>query len=178
MNPDPETLVLGWGNPGRGDDGLGPESVQAIEKMDLPGLAVDSDYQLQVEDGAEVARYRRVVFVDADRCGVEPFRLGRLYPQDGGMSFSTHSVTPGAVLALARDLFKVEPEAWLLGICGYDFDEFDEQLSDRARSNMDQAVRYLQAVVLGDEWHEIPSRTAMQSTTNHHEGELCQTINP
>ena len=174
----PEMLILGWGNPGRGDDGLGPEFVAAFEALELPGIAVDSDYQLQVENAADVARFRRVLFVDADRSGVEPFWLDRLWPDERSLSFSTHSVAPAAVLALARDLFGAEPEAWIMGIRGYDFDEFLEQLSDRARSNLDQAVESLKSAMQGDGLQEVRPRTAMKPITNDHEGGQCQTTSP
>ena len=104
---------------------------------------LDADYQLTVEDAADVARYRRVLFVDADRAGPAPFRLER----DCGRHDSTARASartasaPGAVLALSRDLFQAEPEAWLLGIRGYEFDEFGERLSDRARANLAQCSR-------------------------------------
>jgi len=174
----PEMLILGWGNPGRGDDGLGPEFVAAIETLGLPGIAVDSDYQLQVENAADVARFRRVLFVDADRSGAEPFWLGRLRPDERSLSFSTHSVAPAAVLALARDLFGAEPEAWIMGIRGYDFDEFLEQLSDRARSNLDQAVESLKSAIQGDGLQAVEPRTAMKPIAYDNEGGQCQTTNP
>lgn len=171
----PEILILGWGNPGRGDDGLGPEFVGAIEALGLPGVVVDSDYQLQVEDAAEVARFRRVLFVDADRGGIEPFWLDRLWPDARSLSFSTHSVSPAAVLALARDLFLAEPEAWIMGIRGYEFDEFCEQISVGARSNLDQAVEHLKSAVQGEGLREIRPQAATKPITNDHEGDLCQT---
>jgi hydrogenase maturation protease len=172
------TLVLGWGNPGRGDDGLGPAFVRAVDDLDLPGISVDSDYQLQVEDAAEVARFGRVLFVDADRGGAEPFWLSRLWPDERSLSFSTHSVAPAAVLALTRDLFRVQPEAWIMGIRGYEFDEFREGLSDRAWFNLDQAVNYLKSAVEGNGLHELMPKAARKPIMDDREGELCQTTNP
>ncbi len=137
------TLILGWGNPGRVDDGLGPAFIEAISKLAPPGIVLDSDYQLTVENAAEVARYDRVLFVDADRCGPEPFTMTKLEPCVSGVSFSTHSVTPGAVLSLCRDLFDAAPEAWVLGIRGYEFDRFGEGLSPGARVNLDRAVDFI-----------------------------------
>jgi len=134
------TLVLAWGNPGRLDDGLGPAFADRLAARALPGVTVASDYQLQVEYAEEVSRHARVVFVDADRTGGEPFWIRRLEPADQGVSFSTHSVAPGALLTLVRDLFDAEPEAWLMGIRGYEFDDFGEWLSERAQANLDQAV--------------------------------------
>jgi hydrogenase maturation protease len=171
------TLILGWGNPGRGDDGLGPEFVRLIARSQIPTVVVDTDYQLQVEDAAEIAGFQRVVFVDADRLGAEPFWLERLHP-DGTPSFSTHSVAPGAILALARDLFQVEPEAWILGIRGYQFDEFGERLSDRARSNLDRAVEYMKAALLEADLAEVGPDSAKTENARGYVGEICQTTSP
>jgi hydrogenase maturation protease len=165
----PATLILGWGNPGRGDDGLGPAFVQALSELGLPGVETDSDYQLQVENAAEVARYDRVLFVDADRSGAEPFWLGRLQPESASLAFSTHSVSPAAVLALARDLFQVEPEAWVLGIRGYEFDEFEERLSNGAQRNLDAAVSAVEVAMQSDELQAIPDGRAGSTTEPEHE---------
>ena len=165
----PKTLILGWGNPGRGDDGLGPAFVQALSEAGLAGVVTDSDYQLQVEDAAEIARFDRVLFVDADRAGAEPFWLGRLQPEAASLAFSTHSVSPAAVLALARDLFQAEPEAWILGIRGYEFDEFEERLSDGAQRNLGAAVSAIESAMQSDELRAIPDRTAGSATKPVHE---------
>jgi len=159
MTPFAKTLILGWGNPGRGDDGLGPAFIEILSKVAPPGVAFDSDYQLTVENAAEVARYDRVVFVDADRRGPAPFTMRKLDPSADGLSFSTHSVAPGAVLSLCRDLFHATPEAWLVGIRGYEFDRFGEGLSPRARANLARAVEFI--------------RTSFATTDR--EGERCPT---
>jgi len=143
VTPVATTLVIGWGNPGRMDDGLGPAFIAAVSETPLPDVVLDSDYQLTMEDAAEVARYDRVLFVDADRRGPAPFSLRKLEPSTDAASFSTHSVAPGAVLALARDLFDARPEAWILGIRGYEFDRFGEGLSPRAGANLARAVAFI-----------------------------------
>lgn len=137
------TLVLAWGNPGRRDDGLGPAVAAALEALALPGVAVETGYQLEVEDAAELARYGRVLFVDADRAGEAPFQVRRLEPEAGGIGFTSHSVAPGRLLALGRELFGARPEAWLMGIRGYEFDEFGEGLSPRAQANLETAVGFI-----------------------------------
>jgi hydrogenase maturation protease len=164
-----ETLILGWGNPGRGDDGLGPAFVQAMSESGLAGVVTDSDYQLQVEDAAEIARFDRVLFVDADCSGAEPFWLERLQAESASLAFSTHSVSPAAVLALARDLFDAEPEAWILGIRGYEFDEFEERLSNGAQRNLDAAVSAVEVAMQSDELRTIPDGSASSTTEPMHE---------
>ena len=161
----PRTLVIAWGNPGRQDDGLGPAFARELEARCPAGVTVTrvvgekvgSWRQLQVEDAADVAAYSRVVFVDADRDGAEPFWVRRLEAADNGLAFSTHSVAPDAVLALARDFFGSEPEAWLVGIRGYEFDDFGEELSEPARSNLADAVTYIEVAVESDSMREVRS---------------------
>ena len=138
----PSTLVLAWGNPGRRDDGLGPAFAAALGQLSLPGCAVEANYQLQIEDAAGLADCERVLFVDADREGRAPFRIQPLLPDAGGIGFTSHSVSPGRLLALGRDLFGAAPKAWLMGIRGYDFDEFGEGLSLGARANLALAVDF------------------------------------
>ena len=153
---DSGTLLLAWGNQGRGDDGLGPALAELVAERGLEGLTVSSDYQLQVEDAYEAARYARVLFVDADRAGAEPFSFRRLEPAASSLSFSSHSVTPGGLLALARELFDGEPEAWLLGIRGYEFDRFEESLSPAARENLAAAADFVAAALESGRFAEVP----------------------
>lgn len=157
MTTQPPTLLLGWGNEGRRDDGLGPAFVRLLAERALPRLTVASGYQLQVEDAFEVTRYPRVIFVDADRSGPEPFSWRRLFPGAHTLSFSSHSVTPDALLAIGRELFDREPEAWLLGIRGYEFDRFDESLSRAARENLAAAADFLGAALESGRLDEVTS---------------------
>ena len=157
------TLILGWGNPGRRDDGLGPALAEALAGAEGPALTVDSGYQLQVEDAADLARHERVLFVDADRAGGEPFSLRRLEPAPMPASFSSHSVSPGQLLALAHGLYGAAPEAWLMGIRGYEFDEFGEGLSARARANLAAAVGCVRAVLCSGAFQEFPPSRSRRS---------------
>ena len=152
-----ETLVLGWGNPGRGDDGLGPAMAELLAARAPASTRVESDYQLQVEDAAECAGCDRVIFVDADRSGPEPFSCRRLAATSSALGFSSHSVSPGGLLAVTRELFGREPEAWLVGIRGYEFDSFHEGLSRRASSNLAAAADYLSSALRAGRLEEIPS---------------------
>ena len=150
-----DILVIGFGNPGRLDDGLGPQLAKALQQRGLPGVTVDADYQLTVEDAAEVARHDIVVFADADVSGPEPFWVKRIHAGAEHLSFSSHSVEPTAVLTLAKQLFHAEPEAYLLGIRGYEFNEFGERLSPRAEANLAEAVAYIDSAVQQGSFREV-----------------------
>lgn len=136
-----KVLVIGYGNPARRDDGLGPAFAEAVEALGLPGVAVASDYQLNIEDAAEVARHDAVVFADASLTDPAPCRMRRVGPGEEG-SFTSHSVEPEAVMALAQRLFGARTQGYVLGIRGYDFDGFGERLSEGARRNLAAAVAF------------------------------------
>lgn len=146
MSLEPKILILAYGNPGRRDDGLGPALAAALEERSLPGVTIEADYQLTVEDAATAARHDVVVFVDADCRGQEPLSFCRI-EVGSAASFSSHSVSPQGVLALARDLFGTAPAGFVLGIRGYEFNEFGEGLSDPARANLAAALAFIEPVL-------------------------------
>jgi len=142
----PKVLVIGYGNPGRLDDGLGPALAAALEKLGLPGVTVEADYQLVVEDAGAIAEHDVVVFADASLSGPEPFSFCRIEPKTDS-NFSSHLLEPEGALALAQTLFSASTEGYVLGIRGYEFDEFGESLSDKARANLASAVEFLENVL-------------------------------
>jgi hydrogenase maturation protease len=148
-----KVLLIGYGNPGRLDDGLGPALAAAVETKKLPGVTVDSDYQLMIEDAAGMKDYDVVIFADADLNGPEPFHFTRIKPLEE-ISFSTHSLTPESLLGLARKHFSSNTEGFALGIRGYDFDDFGESLSDKADSNLKQAIKFVAELVATGNYDE------------------------
>ncbi|MBT8484717.1 MAG: hydrogenase maturation protease [Phycisphaerae bacterium] len=142
MSDPPRVLLIGYGNPGRGDDGLGPALARAIAGGAAAGVTVEFPYQLQVEDAQTVAAHDLVVFADADAAATASFTCRRLEPA-GRPSWTTHALAPAAVLALARDVFGATPPAFLIGVRGYVFDDFGEELSSRAQENLAAAVAWL-----------------------------------
>lgn len=139
-NPPRGLLVLGVGNPGRRDDGIGPALVDALEADAVPGLSLEAAWQLSLEHAATIVEHRTVMFVDAAAQGGEPFSLCPVGPGRGTAAFTTHVMDPQDVLAVCGLAFGRVPEAWLLAVRGYDF-ELGEGLSDVARGNFASALR-------------------------------------
>jgi hydrogenase maturation protease len=140
-SPRPRILVIGYGNPGRQDDGLGPAAAAEIEKLDWPNVTTADNYQLVIEDAIEVAAHDIVWLVDAAREGDEPCALRPLSPALD-IAFTSHLLKPEALLAIAAQHFGKSPEAYLLSIRGYEFD-FLEGLSEHASRNLVLAVALL-----------------------------------
>jgi hydrogenase maturation protease len=139
----PRILVLGYGNPGRQDDGLGPAAVAAIDQLHWPGVTTYDNYQLLIEDTIDIAEHDIVWFVDAARDCAEPFEFRLLSPAFE-IGFTSHLVKPEVLLAMASQFYGKTPEAYLLGIRGYEF-EFLEGLTDRAEDNLAQALALIRA---------------------------------
>jgi hydrogenase maturation protease len=138
---DGAVLVLGYGNTGRRDDGLGPQFAGTIEDMHLEGVSAEMKNQLSVEDASLVALHDAVLFVDATVDGPEPFLFERIQP-DFTLGFRTHHIEPAAVLALASGLFGAKTEGYVLGIRGYEFERFEEGLSQKAQKNLEAALEF------------------------------------
>ncbi|HOE13432.1 MAG TPA: hydrogenase maturation protease [Candidatus Saccharicenans sp.] len=132
-------LIFGIGNPARQDDGLGPAFISRLEKARIHSLTLEADYQLQVEDALLFSEHQLVVVVDAIKSGRKPFVVKRIEPAEDS-SFTTHHLSPEALLYLTQILYERSPEVWLLGIRGYKF-SLGEKLSPKARANFDQAYK-------------------------------------
>lgn len=129
-------LVIGYGNPGRGDDGLGPEFARRLAALAEPGVRVEVDYQLTVDHALMVAGVDRVLFVDAAMRLADPCQLRRLSP-DPQAALDSHSLSAEAVLALAEILYDRRPVGFQLAIRGEHFGEVSEGLSPAAERNLD-----------------------------------------
>ncbi len=138
---DEKILIFGYGNPGRHDDALGPLFAQRIQQMNRDNIYTDADYQLNIELGAELVNYDKVIFVDASKEGDEPFYLKKVFPSKN-ITFSTHSVNAESIVAICDEYFGSAPESWILGIRGYDF-TIGEGITEKAKSNFESAYQYL-----------------------------------
>ncbi|MCF7790513.1 MAG: hydrogenase maturation protease [Victivallales bacterium] len=135
-------LLIGYGNPGRLDDGLGPALAELFNNGNYPNLTVESNYQLTVEDAIEISKHDTVIFADADVSCSKPFYFKKIEPAEE-IKFSSHSITPENLIGLTLKLFNRKPEAYILGIRGYDFNSYSEALSEQAEANLFKAANFL-----------------------------------
>lgn len=136
-----KTIVLGIGNNGRQDDGLGWLFLDFLNEQNLD-IDLEYRYQLQIEDAELISNYQTVIFVDAtkedtkDGYYLKPCQASEKY------SFSTHALQPETILYLAKKLYDHNPEASICGIQGYDW-ELKIGLSEKAKDNLNKAFTYL-----------------------------------
>jgi hydrogenase maturation protease len=134
-------LVLGYGNPGRQDDGLGPAAATLIDAMGWSDVTAFDNYQLNIENALDVAAHDVVWFVDAAKTGPAPYVVHDLAPSLN-FDFTSHLVRPETIMAMAGHYFGGTPKAFLLAIRGYEF-EFVEALTPEAKDNLQRAAAML-----------------------------------
>jgi hydrogenase maturation protease len=134
-------LIIGIGNPSRGDDALGPMLIERLETLDLPDVELLTDFQLQVDYAYDLQGRRTVIFADACVSGPEPYDFKPIAPAEDS-SYSSHALSPSAVLHGYQKLYGQPPEAYVLAMRGYEF-ELGEVLSSRAAANLDAALAWL-----------------------------------
>ncbi len=134
-------LVIGLGNPLRGDDAAGPAVARRIAAHRLPGVRVIEARGLLPEHAAELAAAGRVVFVDAapDTAVV---RAAALAPRAG--TSLDHALGPAGLLALAELAFGRAPPAALVTVPARDFG-LGRPLSRRTRQALAAAERAVRA---------------------------------
>jgi len=134
-------LIFGWGNPSRGDDALGPLLVERIDALGLPGVECLTDFQLQVEHALDLENRSRILFVDASLEAPAPYRYSRLFAARDA-SFTTHAMTPEAVMQVYAELHdEAPPPCTLLAIRGERF-ELGEPVSPAAAAHLEVALRW------------------------------------
>jgi hydrogenase maturation protease len=141
-------LVLGYGNPGRQDDGLGCAAAEAIADLGLAAVRTSAKYQLAIDDAYDVSECAAVIFVDASKTADAPFSVQPVAPSLEQTFFASHDVRPDLILGLCRRLYGCSPDARLIGIRGYAFD-FDEGLTAPARANLEAALAYIREILSG-----------------------------
>jgi hydrogenase maturation protease len=151
------TLIIGFGNIDRADDGVAFQVVNVLRRrlgqsplseeetgLEELGAAVDSVFlsQLTPELMDIMVDYSRVIFVDAHVYeNLEALHCAPVIPEYASSTF-THHLTPSALLALLKTLYRVEPAGHLVSIRGYDFD-FHRTLSAGALALIEPAVNFI-----------------------------------
>jgi hydrogenase maturation protease len=149
------TLIIGYGNPDRQDDGVAwhvlCETAKAMgmtppDNLNEPFTTLPGKpeflflMQLVPELGEQISHFDRVCFVDAHTGEItEEVRANEITPQYQKSPF-THHMTPQTCLEITRTVYGKDPRALLVSIRGYEFG-FEDQLSNRTAQLVPVAVK-------------------------------------
>ena len=115
-------LILGYGNPLRGDDGFGWQAAaQLAARIHQPNVEIRALDQLTPELAEPIGAAERVIFIDAAREGLPGVLIEEPVQPAAAASF-THQLTPATLLALARQLYGRAAAATLYSVAGESFD--------------------------------------------------------
>jgi len=140
-------LVIGYGNPLRGDDGVGPRVAQTLAST--KGVEVRVCHEL-VPELADDLRGRTVaVFVDATASLAAGVVAGRALTASEAEPASglTHRFSPATLLAMAEALYGATPRAFLVTIGAASF-ALGEALSPAVEAALPEAVATVRRLLL------------------------------
>jgi hydrogenase maturation protease len=132
-------LVIGIGNDSRQDDGLGWALLDEIEKAYPEKVELVYRYQLNIEDAELIKDAECVLFVDACADEVNEGSIIEPCSPNGEITYTTHALSPSAVLALCNQVYQENPEAYVLKMQGYEW-ELAGGLTHRAKKNLEKAL--------------------------------------
>ncbi|MCC6725088.1 MAG: Ni/Fe hydrogenase [Saprospiraceae bacterium] len=158
-----KTILFAIGNNARQDDGLGWAFGEALERGGLFDGEVHYRYQLEVEDSELVSNAGRVIFVDAFK-GELPngFQWDKVEPT-ADFEFTTHALSPQAVLFFCEQLYAKRPEAHCLLIGGEAW-ELGEGLTHNSTNNLLLAMEFLKEK-LGIAGNKVPQPIDIEQVT-------------
>lgn len=147
----PIVVVIGYGNPQRGDDAIGQTVVAHLQARSMPKVEAYAVPQLTPELSSKLAAADCVIFVDACKlanpdvrvkpltaCGSEP--AGSVVPALG------HSCDPGSLLALTSSVYGRCPQAWWVEVPASDF-TVGNALSALAEQGVTQALQEIEGLI-------------------------------
>tara|TARA_R110000787_G_scaffold28923_2_gene78713 strand:- start:10701 stop:11177 length:477 start_codon:yes stop_codon:yes gene_type:complete len=138
-NYDNKIIVIGIGNSGRQDDGLGWAFLDEITPKLPPNFDVEYRYQLQIEDAELISHYETVFFVDAHKQVLENGVIIEKCIPIETHSFSSHALPPETILFLAKTVYDKNPVSYIIGISGENF-ELNIGLTNKAKNNLEKAM--------------------------------------
>ena len=136
-------IVLGYGNPFRTDDGVGPVGAEAIAQwLEDEGHEVTTwiGHQLLPEVVLELEGKDLAIFVDASvEQYPDGFRICEVLPSADLDGLNLHTCTPGWIMHLAMQMNVNVPKMIMITISGANFD-FGDSLSKLCLERMNNAL--------------------------------------
>lgn len=166
----PRSLIIGYGNQDRADDGvayyvinvlrqrLGQEILREDETgLEALGAQVDSVFLMQLSPELVdlLVGYNQIVFVDAHvREDLDDLHCASVLPEYAPAAF-THHMSPAMLLALLDALHHRKPRGHIVSIRGREFD-FHRGLSAAAEMMVQPAVEQILQLISQSEESSTP----------------------
>ena len=143
------TLIIGCGNPLRGDDGAGWEVASRLAAT-IPKEAahIMTVHQLTPELAEPVSEAELVIFIDAadgENCGTWRCDEVKLSPMSGNSL--GHHFDVSALLAYSQAIFHSSPQAFVVSVAAKSF-EFQDNLTPAVEALLPDVVNYIRKKIV------------------------------
>ncbi len=163
------TLIIGCGNPLRGDDGLAWEAAERLGgELGTSGVEVLQQHQLTPELAEPVSQADLVIFVDARVDGAQgEVACRRIEANSSSEGILSHQLGATEVVALAEHLYRHAPVCYLVTMTGAWFG-YSEELSASIQAALPMLIDCIKRLVDGasaSQMREIPARVGLINST-------------
>lgn len=146
------TLIAGFGNVLRGDDGFG---IEVLRRLGERGVASDAVELLDVGTGGIrlaqelMSPFDRLIIIDAATRGGAPGTVYTLVIDDvrHTREIDMHTTVPSRALEVAQALGPLPAEMFLVGCEPHSVDEWSMELSPAVANAIAHAVREVEALL-------------------------------
>ncbi|MEW6615558.1 MAG: hydrogenase maturation protease [Thermodesulfobacteriota bacterium] len=144
--------IIGYGNPQRRDDGIGPYAVTKLREIlkHREEIHFFAPHQLEPDLAFELKDAALIIFVDA---AMNELRGGwewtRVEPELRSLSYLTHHFNPAFLLGLLQSLYNENPEAWMISVQGEDFD-IGEGLTKEVEDRVSEVVAEIKGFLMSN----------------------------
>lgn len=149
-NPGSGTLIIGYGNRLRADDGLGWRAIELLaDDSRVAGARLLARHQLTPELAADFAEAALVVLIDAD-AGAPPGQVTvrQIVASTAVGASLSHHVDPSSLVALSHELYGRLPAVYVVGVGALSLGE-DDRLSPEVEAAMPRLLDAVSEIVAG-----------------------------
>lgn len=120
------TIIVGFGNNLRGEDGFGVDVILELQNYNLPNTKLISTFQLTPELCLRLKEASKIIFIDA------AFDLNENYKLACGLENSTqnslsHHISIKTIISMIKELYKKDIEYEVFSMLTSNFDEIEDE---------------------------------------------------
>ena len=144
------TWIIGYGNPQRRDDGIGPYVANQLNTFlkHKKGVRILTLNQLEPDLVNKLRHAGIIIFVDATMDEVEGgWTWAKIEPELEILPHLTYYFKPSFFLGLLQSIYHICPPTWLVSVQGDDF-EFGEELTREAEKRAQRVVSEINEFIL------------------------------
>ena len=148
----PTVVVIGYGNPNKGDDAIAQAVVEQLQMLNSNNLEAYSVSHLTPELSSKLAHATVAIFVDAcklrntDTVRVKALNAYGTETTGSALPGFGHSCSPSSLLALTQSVYGHVPKAWWLEVPADNF-TMGSPLSALAEQGVSQALNTIATLI-------------------------------